>query len=79
MNLRAEKLDVVRMVLDTDDKKILGEVKAIFKKHQGPRTKEANLQEFYDGFRDGIREVKASMNGEIELKDARTWLNELQG
>jgi hypothetical protein len=36
-----------------------------------------NLSGFYEGFREGIREVKASMIGNVELINAREWLNQL--
>ncbi|MCO5951024.1 hypothetical protein [Mucilaginibacter flavidus] len=77
MNLQAEKLEVVRMILDTDDKNIISEVKSLFKKSLKSNNKTAELDTFYDGFRDGIRDVKLSLEGKIELKDADTWLNEL--
>jgi len=75
MNLQAEKLEVMRLVLDTDDKTILSEVKAIFKNR--PKSKISKADAFYDGFREGIREVKSSVDGKTELKDAQTWLDEL--
>ncbi|GAC1306626.1 MAG: hypothetical protein NVSMB24_17220 [Mucilaginibacter sp.] len=78
MNLQAEKLEVVRMILDTDDKNIIREVKSFLKNRRKGTGKEANLDGFYEGFRDGIREVKSSLEGKAELKDAKTWLNELQ-
>lgn len=77
MNLQAEKLEVVRMILDTDDKNIISEVKSIFKNSLKADKKSAELDKFYNGFRDGIRDVKLSLDGKIELKDADTWLNEL--
>jgi hypothetical protein len=78
MNLQAEKLEVVRMILDTDDKNIIREVKSLFKSRRKGTGKEANLDEFYEGFRDGVREIKSSLDGKVELKDAKTWLNEFQ-
>jgi len=78
MNLQAEKLEIVRMILDTDDKNIIREVKSFFKNHSKPEKKEDATEEFYEGFRDAIREVKSSLEGKAELKDAKTWLNELQ-
>jgi len=77
MNLQAEKLEVMRLVLETDDKSILGEVKALFKSRGKSKSKENALDEFYENFRQGIREVKSSVDGKNELKDAETWLNEL--
>jgi hypothetical protein len=78
MNLQAEKLEVVRMILDTDDKSIIREVKSLFKNRRKVTKKEDSLDEFYKGFSDGIHEVKLSLDGKAELKDAKTWLNELQ-
>jgi len=69
---------VVRMILDTDDKSIIRDVKSLFKNRRKEIKKETDLDEFYKGFRDGAREVKSSLNGTIELKDAKTWLDELQ-
>ncbi|MEP6612754.1 MAG: hypothetical protein ABJA76_12740 [Mucilaginibacter sp.] len=77
MNLQAEKLEVVRMILDTDDKNIISEVKSLFKKNVKVDKKNLELDKFYNGFRDGIRDVKLSEEGKIDLKDADTWLNEL--
>ena len=78
MNLQAEKLEVVRMILDTDDKNIIRAVKSLFKNDRKAAKKEDGLEGFYESFRDGVREVRSSLNGETELKDAKTWLNELQ-
>ena len=78
MNIQAEKLEVVRMILDTDDKNIIRDVKSLFKNRRKEAKKETGLEEFYEGFRDGVREVKASLNGKVKLKDAKTWLDELQ-
>jgi len=77
MSLQAQKLEVVRLVLDADDKNILSEVKALFKKKRKAVETDEDLSEFYTGFREGIREVKSSINGDVELKDAKSWLNEL--
>lgn len=78
MNLQAEKLEVLKMILDTDDKNIIREVKSLFKNRRKATKKDVDLDEFYDGFKDGIHEVKSSLDGKTELKDAKTWLNELQ-
>lgn len=77
MNLQAEKLEVVRLILDTNDKNILSEVKSLFKSKIKNEKKDADLDKFYNGFRDGVRDVKLSLEGQIALKDADTWLNEL--
>ncbi len=77
MNLQAEKLEVMRLVLETDDKAILGEVKALFKSRDKSKSDDKSLEKFYGSFRQGVREVKSSMEGKHELKDAKTWLDEL--
>jgi len=77
MNLQAEKLEVVRMILDTDDKKIISEVKSLFKNRNKVSKNQTDLNEFYNGFKNGVHEVKSSLDGKTELKDAKTWLNEL--
>jgi hypothetical protein len=78
MNLQAEKLEVLKLILDTDDKNIISEVKSIFKKSKKAPNKDAGLNSFYDGFKDGVHEVKLSLEGKAELKDAKAWLNEIQ-
>ncbi|HEX3385179.1 MAG TPA: hypothetical protein VHS53_08330 [Mucilaginibacter sp.] len=77
MNLQAEKLEVVRMILDTDDKSVLREVKSLFKARNKTDKKRTELDKFYDGFKESVHEVKLSLDGKTELKDAKTWLNEL--
>ncbi|MDO3644825.1 hypothetical protein [Mucilaginibacter sp. L3T2-6] len=77
MNLQAEKLEVVRLILDTNDKTLLSAVKSLFKNEAVASKDSAHLEKFYDGFRDGIRDVKLSLEGQVELKNADTWLNEL--
>ena len=78
MNLQAEKLEVVRMILDTDDKSLISEVKSLFKNRRKLTKNADGLDEFYEGFKNGVHEVKLSLEGKAELKDAKTWLNELQ-
>lgn len=77
MGLQAEKPEVVKMIIDTDDKKIISEVKSLFKNHLNVTKGNAGLDDFYEGFRDGVREVKTSLDDKTVLKDAKTWLNEL--
>ncbi|HVS93943.1 MAG TPA: hypothetical protein VHE59_18020 [Mucilaginibacter sp.] len=77
MNLQAEKLEVVKMIIETDDKAIIREVKSLFKNRSNASKSKADLHKFYDGFKKGIQEVKQSLDGKAELKGAKTWLNEL--
>jgi len=77
MNLQAEKLELVKLIIETDDKTIISKVKSLFKGIKPVAKKEDELDDFYSGFRDGVREVKMSLEGKAELKDAKTWLDEL--
>jgi len=76
MNLQAEKLEIVRMILDTDDKKIIQQVKSFFNSTKASAN-QSELDDFYNGFKKGIHEVKLSLDGKTELKDAKNWLDEL--
>jgi hypothetical protein len=76
MNLQAAKLEVIGMILDTDDEDIISEVKSLLNRRKVTKKK-ADPEEFYEGFKAGIREVKLSLNGNTELKDAKTWLTEI--
>ena len=57
---------------------ILDKIKALFINNQESIEENPDLTEFYERFRNGIREVKAAIDGKIQLKDARTWLAELE-
>ena len=77
MILQSEKLEVDKMIIETEDKNIIREVKSLFK-NQAKIIQTADSNEaFYNGFRNGIREVKSSIHGKTELKDAKTWLDQL--
>jgi len=58
-------------------KNILSEVKALFKNPRKGLKKDGDLDKFYDGFRNGIQEVKSSIADKAELKEAKTWLAEI--
>jgi len=79
MNLQAEKLEAVKLIVDTGDIDIIRKVKSLFKNSNKTNAPVYDLAAFYEGFRNGAREVKASVEGKAELKDAKTWLDELQG
>lgn len=78
MDLQAEKLEIMQMILNTEDETIIGKVKSLFKKSGNAIKKKDGLSEFYEGFRQSAREVKLASEGKITLKEARTWLNEIQ-
>lgn len=52
--------------------------KRLVKSRHKSIEKEVNLVAFYERFKAGVQEIKSSMDGKTELKDAKTWLNELQ-
>jgi hypothetical protein len=58
---------------------ILDKIEALFADNREPIEENPDITEFYERFHNGIREVKAAIDGEIQLKDARTWLAELEG
>ena len=74
MNLKAEKLEVIGLILNTNDK-VVSKAKALLKRDKALK-KDSRLAEFYDRFRSGIHEIKSSLEGKTELKDAQTWLAE---
>ena len=78
MNLPAAKLELVKMILYTNDKNIIREVKTLFKNQFKVTKKTTDLDEFYEGFTNGIKEIKSARDAKEKLKNAQSWLNELQ-
>ena len=75
MNLQEEKIDLVRLLLDTDDKNLIQEIKGIFEAYKSKENTE--LRGFYENFRESVREIKQYQDGKNPLKDAKDWLNEI--
>jgi hypothetical protein len=78
MSLASEKIELLRMIIDTDDKNLLCEVKALFTNRRKASNKDTEPDKFYKGFKNSIHELKLSLEGKAELKEAKTWLSELQ-
>lgn len=77
MNLQEEKIELVRLVLDMDDENLVREIKALLEGHYKSKEKSPDVSVFYDGFRESVREVKQSQDGQNQLKDAKEWLDGL--
>ena len=81
MELKSLKMDLVEELLSLNDKEMLNRVKTYLKrlkkmeaeKEEDEITKEETLA----GIDAGLKEVKLSMDGKLDLKTAREFLNEL--
>lgn len=63
MNLQDEKLEILRMILETENPKIIDSIKNIFKKHASVDFWETIPQPQKEDILNGIQEIE---NGEIE-------------
>lgn len=63
MNIQSEKLEILRMILETENPKILNSIKNIFKKQARVDFWETISQSQKDNILSGIQEIE---NGEIE-------------
>ncbi len=77
MNLQAEKIELVRLVLDTDDRYLIQELKALLKSSNQAKENSQDLDCFYENFRSAVREIKHNSEGNIHLREAKDWLNEV--
>jgi len=62
MNIQAEKLEIMKMILDTDNPSILESIKSLFKKSATIDFWETLPQEQRDDILHGIKEIE---NGEV--------------
>ena len=62
MNIQAEKLEILRMILETDNPKILDSIKKIFKKQANKDFWDTISKSEKDDILSGIQEIE---NGEI--------------
>lgn len=62
MNIQAEKLEILKMILETDNPSILESIKRIFLKSSTPDFWQTLSQEQKDEISQGIKEVE---NGDI--------------
>lgn len=79
MELKSLKMDLVEELLSLNDKEMLNRVKNYLKRLKKEAEKEEETiskEEVLAGIADGLKEVKLSMDGKLEQKTAREFLNE---
>ena len=81
MELKSLKMDLVEEFLSLNDKEMLNRVKTYLKRLKKMEAEkeedEISKEEILAGIDAGLKEVKLSMDGKLELKSAREFLNEL--
>ncbi|WP_175629821.1 hypothetical protein [Bacteroides acidifaciens] len=81
MELKSLKMDLVEELLSLNDKEMLNRVKNYLKRLKKVEAEkeggEISKEEILAGIDAGLKEVKLSMDGKLELKSAREFLNEL--
>ena len=81
MELKSLKMDLVEELLSLNDKEMLNRVKNYLKrlkKMEAEKEEEAiTKEEVLAGIDAGLKEVKLSMEGKLEVKTAREFINEL--
>ena len=81
MELNSLKLDLVEELLSLNDKEMLNRVKNYLKRlkkmEAEKEEEEITKEEVLAGIDAGLKEVKLSMEGKLEVKTAREFINEL--
>ena len=81
MELKSLKMDLVEELLSLNDKEMLNRVKNYLKRlkkmEAEKEMEEITKEEILAGIDAGLKEEKLSMDGKLELKSAREFLNEL--
>ena len=81
MELKSLKMDLVEELLSLNDKEMLNRVKNYLKRlkkmEAEKEMEEITKEEILAGIDAGLKEVKLSRDGKLELKSAREFLNEL--
>ena len=81
MELKSLKLDLVEELLSLNDKEMLNRVKNYLKRlkkmEAEKEEEEITKEEVLAGIAAGLKEVKLSMEGKLEVKTAREFINEL--
>ena len=81
MELKSLKLDLVEELLSLNDKEMLNRVKNYLKRLKKMEAEkeedEITKEEVLAGIDAGLKEVKLSMEGKLEVKTAREFINEL--
>ena len=81
MDLKSLKMDLVEELLSLNDKEMLNRVKNYLKRlkkmEAEKEEEEITKEEVLAGIDAGLKEVKLSMEGKLEVKTAREFINEL--
>ena len=81
MELKSLKLALVEELLSLNDKEMLNRVKNYLKRlkkmEAEKEEEEITKEEVLAGIDAGLKEVKLSMEGKLEVKTAREFINEL--
>ena len=81
MELKSLKTDLVEELLSLNDKEMLNRVKNYLKRlkkmEAEKEEEEITKEEVLAGIDAGLKEVKLSMEGKLEVKTAREFINEL--
>ena len=81
MELKSLKMDLVEELLSLNDKEMLNRVKNYLKRlkkmEAEKEEEEITKEEVLAGIDAGLTEVKLSMEGKLEVKTAREFINEL--
>lgn len=81
MELKSLKMDWVGELLSLNDKEMLNRVKNYLKRlkkmEAEKEEEEITKEEVLAGIDAGLKEVKLSMEGKLEVKTAREFINEL--
>lgn len=83
MELKSLKMDLVEELLSLNDKEMLNRVKNYLKRIKRMEAEKEEVEETISkeevlaGIDAGLKDVKLSMEGKLELKSAREFLNEL--
>ena len=81
MELKSLKMDLVEELLSLNDKEMLNRVKNYLKRLKKMEAEkdeeEITKEEVLAGIDAGLKEVKLSMEGKLEVKTAREFINEL--
>ena len=81
MELKSLKMDLVEELLSLNDKEMLNReknyLKRLKKMEAEKEEEEITKEEVLAGIDAGLKEVKLSMEGKLEVKTAREFINEL--
>lgn len=81
MELKSLKMDLVEELLSLNDKEMLNRVKNYLKRlkkmEAEKEEEEITKEEVLAGIDAGLKEVKLSMEGKLEVETAREFINEL--